>query len=154
MSNEIPGSGWPNKNAHATGDLLWPLDEDATIQRHTDWHRKLKLYAGRTKMQIAPQITFEGSESSDAARNVILREIARLETHNKRITGCRVTVIAPSHKHRHGTGFQVHIWLTIPAHENIVVNNSASDDARHEHAEVAIKDAFAAIRRQVDALVA
>ena len=101
-------------------------------------------------MQITPQITFEGSESSDAARDVITREIARLETHNKRITGCRVTVIAPSHKHRHGTGFQVHIWLTIPSYENIVVNNSASDDARHEHAEVAIKDAFAAARRQVD----
>jgi ribosome-associated translation inhibitor RaiA len=105
-------------------------------------------------MQITPQITFEGSESFDAARDVITREIARLETHNKRITGCRVPVIAPSHKHRHGTGFQVHIWLTIPSYENIVVNNSASDDARREHAEVAIKDAFAAARRQVDALVA
>jgi hypothetical protein len=32
------------------------------------------------------------------------------------------------------------------------VNNLASDDARHEHAEVAIKDAFAAARRQVDAI--
>jgi ribosome-associated translation inhibitor RaiA len=104
-------------------------------------------------MQITPQITFEGSESSDAARDAITREIARLETHNKRITGCRVTVIAPSHKHRHGTGFEVHIWLTI-SYENIVVNNSASDDARHEHAEVAIKDAFAAARRQVDDLAA
>ena len=101
-------------------------------------------------MQITPQITFEGSESFDAARDVITREIARLETHNKRITGCR----APSHKHRHGTGFQVHIWLTIPSYENIVVNNSASDDARHEHAEVAIKDAFAAARLQVDDLAA
>jgi ribosome-associated translation inhibitor RaiA len=117
-------------------------------------NRKLRLCAGRSKMQITPQITFEGSESFDAARDVITREIARLETHNKRITGCRVTVIAPSHKHRHGTGFQVHIWLTIPSYENIVVNNSASDDARHEHAEVAIKDAFAAARRQVDALAA
>jgi ribosome-associated translation inhibitor RaiA len=105
-------------------------------------------------MQIAPQITFEGSESSDAARSVILKEIDRLETHNQRITGCRVTVIAPSHKHRHGTGFEVHIWLTIPSHENIVVNHTASDGARHEHAEVAIKDAFAAARRQLDALVA
>jgi ribosome-associated translation inhibitor RaiA len=105
-------------------------------------------------MQIAPQITFEGSESTDAARDVISREIARLETHNKRITGCRVTVIAPSHKHRHGTGFQVHIWLTIPAREDIVVSNSASDDARHEHVEAAIKDAFAAVRHQVDALAA
>jgi hypothetical protein len=84
-------------------------------------------------MQIAPHISFEGSESSDAARDVIIREIARLETHNQRITGCRITVIAPSQKHRHGTGFQVHILLTIPPHENIVVDNSAYDDARHEH---------------------
>jgi hypothetical protein len=61
-------------------------------------------------------------------------------------------VIAPGHKHRHGTGFQIHIWLTIPPHENIVANHSAVDDARHEHVEVAIKDAFAAARRQVDAL--
>src|ERR1700692_3940129 len=105
-------------------------------------------------MQIAPQITFEGSESSDAAREQILNEIERLKSHNKRITGCRVTVIAPSHKHRHGTGFQVHIWLTIPADENFVCNNSATDDVRHEHAEVAIKYAFAAARRQVDDLAA
>jgi hypothetical protein len=103
-------------------------------------------------MQTAPQITFEGSESSDVARIQILSEIERLETHNQRITGCRVNVIAPSHKHRHGSGFQVHIWLTIPPHENIVVNQSGSDDARHEHAQVAIKHAFAAVRRKVDAL--
>jgi hypothetical protein len=103
-------------------------------------------------MQIAPEITFEDSKSSDAARAQILGELERLEIHNHRITGCRIKVIAPSHKHRHGTGFQVHIWLTLPPHDNIVVNNSASDDARHEHAEVAIKDAFAAAWRQVDAL--
>jgi ribosome-associated translation inhibitor RaiA len=105
-------------------------------------------------MQIAPEITFEGSESSDAARAQIMREIERLETHNQRITGCRVKVIAPGHKHRRGAGFQVHIWLTIPPRENIVVDQSASNDARHEHAQVAIKDAFAAVRRQVDALAA
>jgi ribosome-associated translation inhibitor RaiA len=105
-------------------------------------------------MQIAPEITFEGSESSDAAKAQILGEIERLETHNHRITGCRVKVIAPSHKHRHGTGFQIHIWLTIPPHENIIVNQPESSDARREHAQVAIKDAFAALRRQVDALAA
>src|ERR1700737_2393974 len=101
-------------------------------------------------MQIAPEITFEGSESSDAARAQILSEIERLETHNQRITGCRVNVIAPSPKHRHGSGFQVHIWLTIPPHENIVVDHERSDDARYEHVEVAIKDAFSAVRRQID----
>jgi hypothetical protein len=65
-----------------------------------------------------------------------------------------VTVIAPSHKHRHGTGFQVHIWLTMPPHRDIVVNHAPSDDSRHEHAEVAIKHAFAAARRQLDDLAA
>jgi ribosome-associated translation inhibitor RaiA len=105
-------------------------------------------------MQTEQQITFEGSESSDVARTQILSEIERLETHNHRITGCRVKVIAPSQKHRHGSGFEVHIWLTIPPHENVVVNQSGSGDARHEHAQVAIKDAFAALRRQVDALAA
>jgi ribosome-associated translation inhibitor RaiA len=105
-------------------------------------------------MQIAPEITFEGSDTRDAARTHILGEIERLEAHNQRITGCRVKVIAPSHKHRHGTGFRVNIWLTIPPHENIVVNQSGSSDARHEYAQLAIKDAFAAARRQVDALAA
>jgi ribosome-associated translation inhibitor RaiA len=105
-------------------------------------------------MQIAPQITFEGSEPSDAARAQVLSEIERLETHNQRITGCRVKVIAPSHKHRHGTGFEVHIWLSIPPHENIVVSHASSDDARHEHADVAIRDAFTSARRQLDGLAA
>jgi ribosome-associated translation inhibitor RaiA len=115
---------------------------------------KLNSNAKRAKMQIAPEIAFEGSDSSDAARAQILNEIERLESHNQRITGCRVKVIAPSHKHRHGIGFQVHIWLTVPPHENIVVNHTGTDDARNEHAQVAIKDAFAAARRQVDALAA
>lgn len=107
----------------------------------------------REAMQIAPEITFEGSDTSDAAHAQIMSEIERLESHNQRITGCRVKVIAPSHKHRHGVGFHVHIWLTLPSHENIVVN-TASNDTRHEHAQAAIKDAFAAARRQIDELTA
>jgi hypothetical protein len=47
---------------------------------------------------------------------------------------------------------QIHIWLTVPPHENIIVNRSPVDDARHEHVEVAIKDAFAIARHQIDAL--
>ncbi len=104
-------------------------------------------------MQITPQITFEGSDSSDAVRAQIFGEIERLETHNKRITGCRVKVIAP-HKHRHGTGFEVHIWLTVPAHRNILVDHAPVHDRRHDQVDAAIKDAFASARRQVDELVA
>ena len=44
------------------------------------------------------------------------------------------------------------VELTMPPHENIVVSHSPSDDERRQHPEVAVKDAFAAARRQVDDL--
>ena len=103
-------------------------------------------------MQVPLQVTFEGTEPSEAVRALIGREVAQLEKHNHHIIGCRVAVIAPSHKHRHGSAFEVHIWLTVPPHENIFVNRAPPEDAGHEHVEVAIKDAFASARRQVDDL--
>jgi hypothetical protein len=103
-------------------------------------------------MQTSLLVAFQGCEPSDPVRASIAREFERLETHDHRITSGRVTVIAPSDHHRNGTGFQIHILLTLPPHENIVVCRSPSDDGRHAHAEVAVKDAFAAARRQLDDL--
>jgi ribosome-associated translation inhibitor RaiA len=105
-------------------------------------------------MQIPLQVTFEGSDLSEAVRAAIEREVERLEKHNRDIIGCRVAVIVPSHKHRHGSGFNVHISLTVPPHESVIVNHDPSHDKRsaHEHIEVAVKDAFAAARRQLDNL--
>jgi hypothetical protein len=100
------------------------------------------------------QVTFEGCEPLEAVRAVIEREAARLEEHAHGIIGCRVAVIAPSDKHHHGTGFQVRIWVTAPPHENIIVNRAPPDDARLEHVEVAVKEAFSSARRQIDNLAA
>ena len=103
-------------------------------------------------MQIPLQISFENMEPSEAARAAIGREVERLEKYRHHITGCRVAVIAPSTKHRHGSVYRINIWVTIPPHENIVVSHQPSDDRSHMHVEVAIKDAFAAARRQIEAL--
>jgi ribosome-associated translation inhibitor RaiA len=103
-------------------------------------------------MQIPLQVTFEGSEPSEPVRAAIEREVERLEKHNRHLIGCHVSVIAPSHKHRHGSGFRVHISLTVSPHENVIVNHVPSDDSRYEHVEVAVKDAFASARRQLDDL--
>ncbi len=103
-------------------------------------------------MQIPLQVNFEGSDPSEHVRLAIEREVERLETHNSHIIGCHVTVIAPSDKHRHGRGFGVHISLTIPPHENVIVNHALSNENRYEHVEGAVKDAFAAARRQLDDL--
>ena len=98
------------------------------------------------------QITFQGCESSDVVRMTIEREFQRLEMHDRRITSGRVTVIAPSDHHQHGAGFQIHILLTIPPHENIIVSHSSSDDRRDQHAESSVKDAFAAASRQIEGI--
>jgi ribosome-associated translation inhibitor RaiA len=103
-------------------------------------------------MQIPLQVVFEGSDPSASVRTAIEREVGRLENHNRHIIGCHVTVIAPGHKHRHGSGFRVHILLTVPPHENVIVNHAPSDDNRYEHVEAAVKDAFASARRQLDDL--
>jgi cold shock CspA family protein len=103
-------------------------------------------------MQIPLQISFENSEPSEAIRAVIGQEVERLEKYQHRITGCRVAVVAPSTKHRHGAVYRINILVTIPPHENIVVSHQPSDDQSHVHVEVAIKSAFSAARRQIEAL--
>ena len=103
-------------------------------------------------MQIPLQISFENAEPSEAAHAVIGHEVERLEKYQRHITGCRVAVVGPSRKHRHGAVYRINIWVTIPPHENIVVSHQSSGDQSHVHVEVAIRDAFAAARRQIEAL--
>jgi ribosome-associated translation inhibitor RaiA len=79
-------------------------------------------------MQIPLQISFENAEPSEAVRAAIGHEVERLEKYQHRITGCRVAVVAPSTKHRHGAVYRINIWVTIPPHENIVVSHQPSDD--------------------------
>jgi len=101
-------------------------------------------------MPIPLQITFQGCEPSDTVRASIEREFARLQTHDHHLASGRVTVIGPSDHHKHGTGFEIHILLSLPPHQNIVISHAPSDSRRHEHAEAAVKDAFAAVRRRID----
>ena len=103
-------------------------------------------------MQIPLQISCEHTKLSDATRAVIENEVERLEKSQRHITGCRVAVVAPSTKHRNGGVYRINIWLTIPPHENIVVSHQPSDDRGHADADVSIRAAFAAARRQIDAL--
>src|SRR5271154_5859715 len=103
-------------------------------------------------MQIPLQMNSEHADLSQAARAAIEHEVERLEKCEHHITGCRVAVVAPSAKHRQGAVYRINIWVTIPPHKNIVVSHKPSDDRSHVHVEVSIKDAFAAARRQIEAL--
>jgi ribosome-associated translation inhibitor RaiA len=106
----------------------------------------------RRPMQIPLQISCEHTDLSEAVRTEIEREVWRLEECENHITGCRVAVVAPSAKHRHGAVYRINIWITIPPHENIVVSHQPPDGRGHEDVLGSIKDAFASARRQIKAL--
>ena len=69
-------------------------------------------------MQIPLQINSEHADLSQAARAVIEHEVERLEKCEYHVTGCRVAVVAPSAKHRHGGVYRINIWVTIPPREH------------------------------------
>jgi hypothetical protein len=126
----------------------------ATISEDADWWFPTPLIGVNEwpQMKNPLQVVFQGCEPSDQARAVVEREFERIEARDNRITSSRVTVIGPGDHHRHGAGFQIHILLTMPPQENVVVNRSPADEKTHEHPEVAIKDAFAVARRQIEDL--
>ncbi|MEX2481500.1 MAG: HPF/RaiA family ribosome-associated protein [Gammaproteobacteria bacterium] len=100
-------------------------------------------------MQSALQIAFRGMEPSPAIEAKIRERVARLEPLCGDITSCRVVVENPHHHQHQGTLFHVRIDLRVPGAELV---SSRSPDAHHAHedAYVALRDAFDAIRRQIE----
>lgn len=100
-------------------------------------------------MQVPLHISFRNMEPSAAVEATIRERAAKLDRVYDRITSCRVVVEAP-HKHHHqGKLFHVRIDLSLPGHEVRVTRDPAQAHA-HEDVYVAIRDAFAAARRQLD----
>ncbi|MCK5479630.1 MAG: HPF/RaiA family ribosome-associated protein [Gammaproteobacteria bacterium] len=101
-------------------------------------------------MQIPLQITFRDMEPSAAVEASIREKTAKLDQFYDQIMSCRVTVETP-HAHQHkGKLFQVHIDLTVPEGELLVTHEHHHKDPAHEDIYVAIRDAFDAMKRQLE----
>ena len=100
-------------------------------------------------MQIPVQITFRGMDTSAAVEARILDKTAKLDTFHERITSCRVVVEAPHKRHHKGKLYLVSIDVTVPGGE-FVVNTGKRFNHSHEDVYVAIRDAFNAMRRQLE----
>lgn len=102
-------------------------------------------------MQVPLEISFRNCEPSEQIRAEIEREARRVEKFFDRITACTVVVTAPSLlHHRKGALFKIDIRIALPQHKDVIVNKTHGDIHQHEHISVAIKDAFAAARRQIE----
>jgi ribosomal subunit interface protein len=89
-------------------------------------------------------------ERSDAVEAKIREKAAKLEQYYDKIMSCRVMVEAP-HGHKHqGTLYHVRIELGVPDGELVVSHEHHHKDHSHEDAYVAIRDAFDAMKRQLE----
>lgn len=100
-------------------------------------------------MQLPLQITFRDIAPSPAIEAAIREKAEKLNRFYDRIIGCRVLVEAPHRHHHKGKLYHVRVDLTVPDGELVASRNPDQNHA-HEDAYVAVRDAFEAVRRQLE----
>lgn len=99
-------------------------------------------------MQIPVQITFRDIPHSDAIESEIHKKVEKLETIYPRLIACRV-VLESEQRHQHqGKLYAVRVDLSAPGTELVATRQ------KHEDIYVALRDAFDAMKRQLQAFAA
>jgi ribosomal subunit interface protein len=94
------------------------------------------------------QITFRNIDASPSVEEKVRERARELERFHDRILSCRVVIEAPNRR-RHGDLYHVRIDLKVPGRE-IVVKRDPPEHHAHEDIHVAVRDAFDAVRRQLE----
>ncbi|QSA97187.1 HPF/RaiA family ribosome-associated protein [Methylococcus sp. EFPC2] len=100
-------------------------------------------------MQVPLEIAFRGVEHSDAVEAKIREKTAKLEQFCDNIISCKVAVEADHHHQHQGNLYHVRIDLSVP-NKHIVVSRDHHDKQAHEDVYVALRDAFDAVKRQLE----
>lgn len=100
-------------------------------------------------MQVPVQIVLKKVPQPATARAEILKAAGALERFHDRVTSCRVSVTNPDTRHRTGGLFDVHVVVSVPGHQDIVVSRRAEDQPEREHLTVSLRKAFAQARRRL-----
>lgn len=103
-------------------------------------------------MQVPVQISFLRLKPSARLTSLIEEKARALDRVFPRLTSLRVTVSLATRRKTQGNLFHVVVDVTLPGHE-IAVGRDPTRGGTHEDPEVAIRDAFAAARRQIKAYV-
>lgn len=103
-------------------------------------------------MQQPLQVAWRGMEPSPALEDYIRERVSKLENFCDHIIGCRV-VVEQLHRHKHrGNLFNIRVDVSVPG-KKLVVDHEHRKDHGHEDAFVAARDAFDAMRRQLEDFV-
>jgi ribosome-associated translation inhibitor RaiA/cold shock CspA family protein len=96
------------------------------------------------------QISFRGMETSPSVEAQVRHRAEELQQLSDRVTACRVTLEAAHRRHRQGTIYHVRVELAVPGGK-LLVNREPGENHAHEDMHVAVRDAFDAARRRLQA---
>lgn len=99
-------------------------------------------------METPLELTFTNMEGSERLEALVREKATRLDKFFDGITSCHVYVKAPHQRHNKGNLHAVRIEVRVPGDE-LFVDSGKGDAPAHEHPEVAIRDAFSAMERQL-----
>ncbi len=99
-------------------------------------------------MQDTLRIVFRDMTAPIGMEDTIRALAADLERQFDRVTGCSVVIERRHRNHHHGNLYHVRIELSVPD-RTIVVGRDPGDHHAHEDLPVAIRDAFQAVKRQL-----
>lgn len=100
-------------------------------------------------MELPLQITFHSLERSDAIAAQVRNRARKLEKFSERIQCCRVAIEAPHHRRSKGNEYRVRIEVSVPG-QQLVVTRGDGDHRIYSDVYLAIRDAFEAMRRQLE----
>ncbi len=100
-------------------------------------------------MKLPLQIVFRNLDHSDAIEAKVRKRAEKLEHFSNEIISCRVVIEAHHKHHLKGNLYHVRVDVRVPDHELVASREPAKHQA-HEDVYVAIRDSFAAIRRQLE----
>jgi ribosome-associated translation inhibitor RaiA len=103
-------------------------------------------------MQTSLKITFRHLEPSPALEADIRQWMSELESVFEGIVSCHVVIEQPHQHHQQGRRFRVRLDLAVPGGVIAVGRNSDESDA-HEDPYLAVRDAFRAAQRRLEAHV-
>ena len=99
-------------------------------------------------MKFPVHVIFRNMDPSPAVENKVSQLAEKLERYFDHIISCSVTIEAPHRHHHKGRLYHVRIDLSVPNAE-LVASREPMQNHAHEDVYVAIRDAFNAIKRQL-----
>jgi ribosome-associated translation inhibitor RaiA/cold shock CspA family protein len=101
-------------------------------------------------MDIPLEIAFLNVPPSEAIERRIRDRVARMQRHFSHVTSCRVVFAVPHRSPANALEYHVRIETRVPDKE-LVVSRDPGDPGAHFDPYVAVRDAFGAMERQLEA---